>query len=46
MLESSWLPVGARNSVVAFDQHFAYLQLVLKAAPSGPKSVLKVSSDG
>ena len=25
---------------------FAYLQLVLKAAPSGPKSVLKVSSDG
>ncbi len=25
---------------------FAYLQLALKAAPSGPKSVLKVRSDG
>ena len=37
---------GLIHSVVASDQHLRVLQLTLKVAPRGSKSVLKVSSDG
>jgi hypothetical protein len=34
-------PVGARNSIVASDQHIRALERTLKACPSGPNSALK-----
>ena len=33
--------VGARNSIVASDQHIRALERTLKACPSGPNSALK-----